>query len=56
MGVFPKRGRQNLKVFNQTRIKKNEIFGIDNDEDKIIFDKIWWYQNKVIYLKRGRLD
>ena len=31
----------------------NEIFRIQNYEDKVKFDKIWGYQNKGISLQRG---
>ena len=50
MGGLLKRDRQNSKLFYYT-LQTYEILRVDNYDDKIIFDKIWGYQNKEISLK-----
>ena len=55
MGGLLKRDRQNLKLFYYT-LQTYEILRVDNYDDKIIFYKIWGYQNKGISLKQGLHD
>ena len=55
MGGLLKRDRQNSKLFYYT-LQTYEILGVDNYDNKIIFDKIWGYQNKGVSLKQGLQD
>ena len=48
----PPNGAAKFKLFDHT-CWIHEIFGDGKYEEKILFDKIWGYQNKGIFLKHG---